>query len=216
MVVYLLTAVPIAYVFVIMLLEAHALPTRITVVPAVKGALSYAVVAAVMGIISGIFPLLYRAPIIYLHYLMDELLLPAALLIGCFFLFSRTLWEESKTDRFLGLMAFFAGYYAIGGFVDLFTHSYYLGPYRLFLVPTIRVVLMILIPSGIVAFREERMFMRFIYLAAAAAGPFVGALVAMTHIIGSGSVPYLITVGFFFVGIGAGYGMVRLYLPLRI
>lgn len=216
MVVYLLTAVPLAYVFVILLLEAHVMPARITVVPAVKGAISYAIVVLVMSILSPIFPLYYRPATIFLHFFMDELLLPLALLVGCFFLFSRGLWHETRIDRFLGLIAFFAGYYTVAGFVDIFAHAHYFSPYTLFLLPTVRVTLMILVPSGIVAFYEERMFVRYFYIAAAAAGPALGGLIAMYHVTNVGAVPYLITAGFFVAGIGGGYAMVRLYLPLRI
>jgi hypothetical protein len=215
MVVYLLTAVPLAYVFIVMLLEAHGMPTRITVVPAVKGAISYAIVAIVMSVLSPIFPLYYMPTTIFLHYFMDELLLPVALIVGCFFLFSRSLWHETRIDRFLGLVAFFAGYYTVAGFVDLFTHAHYFSPYTLFLLPTIRVVLMILVPSGVVAFYEERMFTRYLYITAAAAGPALGGLIAMYHVTNAGALPYLITAGFFLAGIGGGYAMVRLYLPLR-
>ena len=216
MLVYLLTAVPLAYIFVVMLLDAHSMPTRITVIPVVKGAVCYALVALVMSILSPIFPLYYRPVAIYLHYLTDELLLPAALVVGCFFVFSRGLWHETKFDRFLGLSAFFAGYYTVAGFVDLFTHASYFGPYSAFIVPTIRVTLAIMIPSGIVTYHEERMFTRFFYLAFAAAGPAVAAYIALLYIVGAGALPYLLTLALFLAGLGGSYAMVRLYLPLRL
>ncbi len=216
MLVFLLAAIPLAYITVVMLLEAQSTPTRITVMPLVKGALSYALVVVVMAIISGLFPLNYHPKAIYIHFLMDQTLLPTVLIVAFFFLFSRGLWHETKVDRFIGLVAFFAGYYTVAGVVDLFTHSYYFSSYRLFLVPAMRLTFMILIPSGIVAFNEEPRFMRYVYLIGAVIGPFIGAAIAMLHTTNAVPIAYFAGAGFFVVGTLVSYAMVRLYLPIRV
>ena len=216
MLLFLLVAGPLAYVTVVMLFEAHSLPTRITVIPVLKGMFSFAIIWAITAIFSGLYPLYYNPRAIFIHYLFDQTLLPDVLLVACFFLLSRALWQETKVDRFIGLLAFFAGYFTVAGVVDLFTKSYHYSDYRLFLVPAVRVTTMVLLPSAIVAFKEERMFVRYVYLLAGIAGPIIGATIAMLHTTNALTHAYALGIGFFVAGVVGSYAMVRLYLPVRL
>lgn len=216
MLVFLLTSVPIAFVTFLLILEGQSLPSRVTVFPFIKGAISYFVVYLVMLIFDPAFPLYFNPGQIFLYYAAKEFVLPIAIITVCFFIFNVSVWKDSRLEGLVGMIGFLAGYFTVRALSDFFTQHTYYGPYYLFMLPLARVGLLALIPSATAAFRAEHSWVRWAYLAIAIVAVPAFATVPMLHTLEFEAQAILTSIALFLVALGASYAVVRVYVPVRV
>ena len=175
MTLFLLTAVPLSFLLTVALMGAQGLPRKTLVTPAIRGGILALVSYWLFYRIQEVTVVSYEPSQLFLRALTIDTAGPGLVMIfGCAIL-CRWLFIERSTDFFIGWLSFAAGFYTIFGVIEVVYPVRYPSINELFLVPALRVALMLSIASFITAARGSRGWTRVGWIAALA-----GSLVLLT------------------------------------
>ncbi|GEM_PF-2662716 len=152
---FLLTAVPIAYLFLLAFMRQTDQPVQLTLVPFVKGMLAFVPAFALLLVLEHMVPNRFNAGPLYLRFTLVKIGVPLlAAVIGALLITGR----RARVD-FPGAMtatlSFISGYYSVSGILDTIRNIGQTDPYTLFLLPATRLVILVLLPVLLVAAHRE-------------------------------------------------------------
>jgi hypothetical protein len=141
---------------------------------------------------------------VYRSFLLRDVLLPAALSVGGFFLLNKGLVRGQRHEWFFGLISFLSGSLALYALIDLFSENRFTDAYSLFLLPVLRASIIFGLSPAIVAFRTEPNRARWLFLVVVLALPFLLAFVPMSFYIGRQGISVAIGLALFAL-VGSGF-----------
>ncbi len=172
MVLYLLTAVPLAYAFVLVLNGAPFPVRRFTVFPVVKGFVTGLVVYGILVLSAILVPLEISFFGVYIFSAVFTFTIPLLVAISAFFFLERRVFEESETAVFTSMTSFLAAFFSVYGLLDIVFGSARFSIYDVILVPSLRVGVLLLIPILVVTARSVFGWMKIVTFIALAIIPF--------------------------------------------
>ncbi len=175
-------SVPLAYVYVLVLREQAGRTSAVTAIPALKGVLAYLVVALPLLVAGRFVPRTYSGLDLYLYSAVQDFAGPGIVLFLLYLWFVRDVRRLTADERFLSFVSFLAGAFTLAGFLDLVVRADYHGPYELFHLPALRIVLMLVMPSLFYRFSADSSGFRFLYVLAILLVPAVLGLVPLLAI----------------------------------
>ncbi len=193
-------SVPLAYVYFLVLREQTGRTSAMTAVPALKGLLAYLIVLIPLLLMNRFIDRPFDGTGLYLYVATYDYVLPALLLFVLYLRFTRDVGGLTPDERFLSLVSFFAGAFAFAGVLDLFLRADYHGPYELFMLPSLRIALLLILPTLYYQFSCETFWLRYLYLALMAVAPFAIAVVPTLSSMYLHSAAILLTVALFLGG----------------
>ena len=161
---FLILAVPISYLYILMLRGQTGDAASTTGIPFLKGALAFLIVLAVMLIARRIVDRPFSGYGIYVYASVFDFAIPILGSTVLFFLLTRDVMGYSGQDRSAMLLAFLAGSLSLESVLDLFLRGDYFGVYELMLLPSLRVSGMVYASLLYRAFDTETFWTRYIYL----------------------------------------------------
>ncbi len=166
MTLFLLTAVPLSFLFVVALMGAHGLPRKTLITPAIRGGILALVVYGLFYRVRDITVISYEPSELFLRVLGLDVAGPAVVLVvGCALL-CRWLFIERSTDFFIGWLSFAAGFLTIFSVIEVVYPVRYPSIFELFLVPALRVSIMLFVASFMTAARGSFGWVRVGWIAA--------------------------------------------------
>lgn len=166
MTLFLLTAVPLSYLLTVALMGAQGLPRKTLVTPAIRGGILALVVYGLFYRIREVSVVSYAPADLFVRAMSLDVSGPAfVMLLGCALL-CRWLFIERSTDFFIGWLSFAAGFYTIFGVIEVIYPIRYPSVFDLFLVPALRVSLMLFFASFMTAARGSGGFIRVAWIVA--------------------------------------------------
>jgi hypothetical protein len=130
---------------------------RLSAVVFFHGVLSALPLLIIWWVLSVGWDMSYTPSGLYLYHLVLHMLYPLLPAVGLFSLFERRLFSERGHVVVVSMAAFLAGVYLVHAIVDVLRVPYYYGPYIAFLLPSLRLGLIALVPTLIgAASREPR------------------------------------------------------------
>ena len=172
MVLYLLTAVPLAYAFVLVLNGSPYPVRRFTVFPVVKGLVTGLVAYGVLVLSAILVPFEISFSGIYVFSAVFTFTVPLLVATGAFFLVERRVFEESETAVFTSMVSFLAAFFSVYGLLDIVFGPVRFSIFDTILVPTLRVGLLMLIPILVVTARSIFGWMKLVTIVSVAIIPF--------------------------------------------
>ncbi len=203
--VFLIASVPLAYVYLLVLREQTGRTSAMTAVPALKGALAYLILLVPLLLMRRFVARPYDGAGLYLYASVYDYVLPVLLLFALYLRFTRDVGGLTADERFLSLVSFYAGAFALAGVLDLFLRADYHGPYELFMLPALRIGVMLILPSLYYQFSTETFWVRYLYLGLIAALPWVTGFVPLLSAMYLGLFAALLTGLLFFGGLAVAY-----------
>lgn len=161
---FLILAVPLSYIYILMLREQTGDAASTTAVVFLKGVLAFLIVLAVMLIAGRAVPRPYSGYGVYLYASVFDFAIPILGSTGLFFLFTRDARGYSPGDRSAMLLAFLAGSLSLESILDLFLRGDYFGIYELMLLPSLRISGVFFASLLFRAFGSETFWTRYTYL----------------------------------------------------
>ena len=213
--VFLILSTPLVYAYLLVLREQTGRTAAMTVVPAVKGVLSYLVVLVPLLLIGRFVARPFAGSGLYLYGTVYDFALPGLIAFLFYLWLVPDVGGLTADERFLSLFSFYAGVFTLAGLMDLFLRADYHGVYELFMLPALRLAFMLYVPSLYYRFSSENSWIRYLYLLLMCGVPFALGLVSLAAAMYLGSASVLGTVGLLIGGcavalFGAGgIGMYR-------
>ncbi len=164
MLLFLLTAVPLSFLLLVALMGGGNLPQKVLITPAIRGGVVALPVYGLLSWVQGFVGYEYEPWPLSLYHGAFDITGPALLIILGVTLSARPLFEERSTDLYIGLSSFVAGFFSMVGLLEAVYSEHYLSVYDLFLLPSLRVFIMLLLPALVTAARHEFGFLRIVYL----------------------------------------------------
>lgn len=193
---FLLTAVPIAYLLLLNVTRQVNQPLAFTLIAFIKGMLAFLPVLVVVMALDYAIPYQFNAGPLYLRYTLLPIGMPlAAVTLGALILI-RGVVRSDLGGAVTAALSFLCGFYTVAGVVDTVANIGQTDPYVLFLLPVTRLVMVLLLPFLFVTLYRGVGVWRLANALAIAAMPFV-----------LGSVPLLYRVGFREWAIAAAAGL---------
>ncbi|TVQ27819.1 MAG: hypothetical protein EA382_02895 [Spirochaetaceae bacterium] len=180
---YLVLAVPLSYLYALVRRDEFTEPTTFTLIPVVKGVVASIVIAALQAALRRAWLAPAGDATVFWYYWLRDFLIPG---LGGFGVYLMTIKDRegfSPRERGLSLISFYAGVFASLGLLDLVLGGPAWGVYELFLLPTLRGVIVLGVPMLYVLYSGETMYVRFVFLAGMLAAPFVPAAVALLAVL---------------------------------
>lgn len=211
MAVFLLTAVPLTFLLTVALMGAQGLPRKTLVTPGIRGGIFALVCYALFYWIEQMLVISYDPAQLFLRAVIIDTAGPSiVMMLGCAIL-CRWLAIERSTDFFIGWLSFAAGFFTIFGVIEAVYPIGYPSIYQLFLLPALRVSLVLVVASFMTAIRGSRVWMRLAW--AAALLGFLGLSAFAPQLYELRYTPYsvLATVAFAGASVGVTYLLQRVY-----
>lgn len=165
-------SVPVAYIYVLILRDEANQPAALTAVSALKGAIAYLVVLVPLLIIDRFVERPFTGPGLYFYGAVYDFAIPGYLGFLLYLWFTRDPGGLAPEERFVSLLSFLAGLFALAGIMDVFVRPVYLGAYELFHLPALRIALMLMLPVLSYHYAAETLWLRYLYLVLIVAAPF--------------------------------------------
>lgn len=200
-----IASVPLAYVYFLVLREQTGRTSAMTAVSALKGALGYLIVLIPLLLMRRFIARPYDGAGLYLYASVHDHAVPALLLFGLYLRFTRDVGGLTADERFLSLVSFYAGAFALSGFLDLFLRADYHGPYELFMLPALRIAVMLIVPTLYYQFSNETFWVRYLHLGLIVSLPWLLGLVPMLSGMYLGFLAVLLTALLFLGGWAAAF-----------
>lgn len=175
--IFLIAAVPLSYVYALVLRDEAGDDASLVGVSVLRGVVAYLVELVVLLVFRRFVRRAYSGLGAYFYAAAYDFAIPILGAFLLFLLFTPDVRGLSSRERRLGLLSFGAGVFILAGIMDLFLQSSYFGIYELFLLPALRVAAVLLVPVFYRLFVEETFWVRGFYLAAIVALPFAMAAV---------------------------------------
>lgn len=164
MLLFLLTAVPLSFLFLVALMGGGNLPQKVLITPAIRGGIFALPVYGLLSWLQRFVDYEYEPWPLSLFHGAFDVTGPALLIVLGVTVSARWLFEERSTDLYIGLSSFVAGFFSVVGLIEVVYSGHYHSVYDLFLLPSIRVYLMLLLPALATAGRHEFGSLRIVYL----------------------------------------------------
>ncbi len=194
---FLLTAVPIAYLLLLSFGGQTNQPAAITLVPFVKGALLFLPVIVLLLILEQIVPEQFNPGRLYLRYALLRMAVPFLIAAAGALLVVRGGLKNDFAGGTTAVLSFMSGYYSVLGIFDTVANIGETDAYILFMLPTLRLVIIALVPFVLIDALRAYGFARVAAFLAAAAVPFALA-----------AVPWLYRLGFLGGAVGLSAALV--------
>lgn len=172
--IYLLAAVPLSFVYVLILRDMAGGSANLIARPALRGTISSLLVALATVFVRRFFERPFSGHGLFFYLGVLDFVLPAAIGVLLYFAFTNSASDYAPDEGLASILAFFAGMLTMQGFFDLFQRDFF-GPYELFVAPSMRVSLMLLVSTVYYHFADETFWIRYLYLLLLAIVPFVAA-----------------------------------------
>lgn len=184
--VFLLTAVPLSFLLLVTLMGAGNRSKVVLFTPAIRGGLLALPVYALIARLEYISSVQYEPLLtLFLHVGVKDVIAPAVVALLGGIVFCWKLFSEESTDLFVGLAAFIAGFFTVFGVIEVVYPSHYSSVYDLFLIPVVRVGVMLLLAGLTTAVYREGSLLRVLWvllgLLSFAVPAFVPTLFAMSY-----------------------------------
>lgn len=177
--VFLLFAVPLSFVYVLILRDLARHPPAFLAIPALRGAISTIVVAIGAAFLRRFVEQPFSGSGLYFYMAVLDYVMPATICFLMFLLLTPSVFSLSPEEGFVSLLSFLAGHFAVQGFLDLVQRDFFTA-YELFVAPSMRVALVLLVAVLYFRFCEETFWTRYLHLALMVLAPFV---VAVPHLL---------------------------------
>ena len=178
MFIYLIFA-PLATAF--LLLGYHrVLEKEILLRPLIVGAAAYLPAWVIRLIIAGLVEEAHTGAALYLQALLFDHLVPILLALGLFYLLAGQLREASQSSYLVGMGNFLGAYFTMEALLYLALGPDLVTPYELFLAPTLRLLVILLLPLLVSRLQSSLSFDRYVLAAGALLG--LGALPVVTFL----------------------------------
>lgn len=177
--VFLIVAVPLAYVYMLVLRDLATQPASTTSIPALKGGFAYLIVLLPLMMMNRFIVRPFSGGGLFLFNAMYDFVVPGAVGFLLYLLFVRDVRGRSPDERFLTLSSFFAGLFTLAGILDLFVRAEYHGAYELFLVPALRITMVLLVPTLYYHYSCGTYWVRYVHLVLMTATPFALGIVPL-------------------------------------
>ncbi len=200
-----IVSVPLVYVYFLVLREQTGRTSAVTGAPALKGALGYLIVLIPLLLMRRFIARPYDGAGLYLYVSVYDHVVPALLLFALYLRAMRDVGGLTADERFLSLVSFYAGAFALAGLLDLFLRADYHGPYELFMLPALRIAVMLILPTLYYRFSHETFWVRYLHLGVIVSFPWVLGLVPMLSAMYLGFIAALLTVLLFLGGCAAAF-----------
>lgn len=169
---FLISAVPISYLYLLVLREQANERSELVATPVLKGALSYLIVLIPLFSMERFVVRPYVGAGLYFYVTIHDFAIPVYLAVLLHLWFTPRSRDASPDERFLSLTSFLTGLFTVAGIMDLFTRAEHFGPYELFYLPALRVALMLLAATLMYQVAAETVWVRYVYLFALLVLPF--------------------------------------------
>ncbi len=181
---FLLTAVPIAYLLLLSFGGQTNQPAAITLVPFVKGVLLFLPVIVLLLILEQIVPQQFNPGGLYLRYALLRTALPFLIATaGALVVVSGGVKNDFAAGS-TAVLSFISGYYGVFGILDTVANIGHTDPYILFMLPALRLVIIVLLPFLLIDALRAYSFARVAAFLAVAVVPFALATVAWLYRLG--------------------------------
>lgn len=177
MLVFLLTAVPLSFFLLVALMGAGNLPQKVLILPAIPGLLFALPVHGALSWGRRFVTYEYEPVALSIFHGVFDVTGPAILVLLGVVLLARRLFEERSTDLYIGLSSFVAGFLTVVGVLEVVYAGHYHSLYDLFLLPSIRVFFLLLLPALVTAARHEGGVLRIAYIVALSVAMLVPVIV---------------------------------------
>lgn len=169
---FLIIAVPISYVYLLVLREQANERSELVAMPVLKGALSYLIILIPLLSMERFIVRPYVGGALYFYVTIHDFAIPAYLGVVLYLWFTPRVRDSSPDERFLSLASFLTGLFTVSGIMDLFTRAEHFGTYELFYLPALRVALILFAATLVYQYAAETVWVRYVYLVALIALPF--------------------------------------------
>jgi hypothetical protein len=180
---FLMLSVPLAYVYLLIVRDEANQPAAMTSLSALKGAIAYLIVLIPLLAIDRFAERPFSGPGLYFFGTVYDFAIPGLFGFLLYLWFTSDPGGLTPEERFLSLTSFFAGLFTVAGFMDLFVRPEYFGSYELFLLPALRISLMLMLPVLFYFYAAETLWLRYAYLVLLAATPFALGTVPMLSLL---------------------------------
>ncbi|MFO8063202.1 MAG: hypothetical protein ACQETQ_06095 [Spirochaetota bacterium] len=161
------------------------------------------------------FRLSYTPAAAYQHYLFTQYLYPVVPGIILFYLIERAVLRQRGHVSIVSLSVFLGGIYFVHSVIDVLRIPYHYGPYVGFILPTLRLALIIVVPPLLGAVTREARPLRFVWAAAVVLIPVAFAGIAVLHELRFFVVGYVLTALSVALAGGLHYLLLSNYYPRR-
>jgi hypothetical protein len=173
--IFLLFAVPLSYIYVLILRDLARHPPAFLAIPALKGALVTLIVAIGVSLFTRFTEQPFSGPGLYFYLAIHDFVMPAAICFLLYLVMTPGLSSLSPDERLVSILSFLTGHFAVQGFLDLF-ERYFFTSYELFVAPAMRVALILMIAVLYYRFSDETFWVRYLYLFLLVLSPFAVAV----------------------------------------
>lgn len=201
--IFLMLSVPLAYIYLLILRDEANQPPTMTALPALKGAIAYLVVLVPLLALDRFAQRPFTGAGLYFYGAVYDFAIPGYLGFLLYLWFTRDPGGLAPEERFVSLLSFFAGLFALAGLMDVFLRPLTFGAYELFHLPALRIALMLILPVLSYHYAAETLWLRYVYLLLIVAVPFVLATAALLASMNYALAGVAVTVFFFFGGFAA-------------
>lgn len=163
---FLLLAVPFGYGAILSFWANRSSGAAATGGAVAKGALIGLVVVVLLLLVPSIDETLSLGVAAYAIGALRDFYLPAGIAVALFFVVHRAGTRLPGSTKVLSLASFLAGAFAVLSVFDLLTRSPYFSAYELYLLPALRVALIVLLALLFGLADGETMWIRYLYVAA--------------------------------------------------
>jgi hypothetical protein len=175
--VFLIAAVPLSYIYALMLRDEAGEDPSLIGASVLRGMLAFLIELIPILLLRRFAPRVYSGIGAYFYTALYDFGIPVIGLFLLFLLFTPDVRGLSGREKRLGLLSFLAGAFSLAGIMDLFLQPDFAGVYTLFLLPALRVAAVLLVPTLYRLFAEETFWVRGFYMAGIVAVPFALAVV---------------------------------------
>lgn len=168
-----MVAVPLACLYVLVLRDDAGQPANLTAISFLRGMGGYLCVVPVLLLINRFVPAPAGGYRMLVHAGAVDLLLPTLLGTLLYLWFTPDVPGLPPVERLVSHLSFQAGLFSLAGLLDLVMRADYFGPYELFLLPTLRIVVVLLSSVLLYLYWDETFWVRYLYLATYPLVPFV-------------------------------------------
>ncbi|MFP4205500.1 MAG: hypothetical protein ACLFRR_05645 [Spirochaetaceae bacterium] len=157
----------------------------------------------------------YTPESLYLYYLVRQFLYPLLPGLALFFLLERRVVRESGYVVVVAMSVFLGGVYFVQSIVDVLRITNYYSPYVVFLLPTLRMALMLAVPVFVGAFSRESRPVRVLWLIAVVLLPAVFAGIPLLYHLRYVLLSHVLTPAAAALGIALHLVVMQQYYPQR-
>jgi hypothetical protein len=193
-------AVPIGYLYYLTLRDEAGEPPQLVGRMFTRGAVYGLVVALLLLLIRRIWDPAQAGQGLFWYLAFHDFWIPTFVLTALYLL-SSSAREAAPSERRTALVSLLAGGFTLLGVLDIWVLADYQGLYELFLLPGLRLAIVISVPLLLSLFNEETFWTRYLYLSASLLVPLLPGLVGLLVFAGYGSLGMIAG----FVLLGAAY-----------